>query len=94
MQDRRQSWEAWVRYANVAFSFGTTMAVSLLLGFFGGRWLDRRLGTEPAFMVVGVLLGAALAFKNLFDELGIFGPKEGGANKEGRTNNGGNQDTN
>ncbi len=32
---------------------------SILVGIFGGRWLDRQIGTEPLFLVIGLLLGLA-----------------------------------
>ncbi|ADI28264.1 AtpZ/AtpI family protein [Geobacillus sp. C56-T3] len=32
---------------------------SILVGVFGGRWIDDRLGTEPIFLIVGLLLGLA-----------------------------------
>jgi len=80
----RNSWVTFARYANLAFSFGVTMAAALLLGFYGGRWLDRRLGTEPIFMLVGLLLGVGLAFKSLLDELDALS-KESKA-KDGKRN--------
>jgi len=57
------------RYANLAFSLGVTMAVSIFFGYFGGTWLDTRLGTEPVFLIVGLLAGVAVAFKGLFTEI-------------------------
>jgi len=79
MQERQDKnpWVAFGRYASLGFSFGITMTVTVFLGFFGGRWLDRHLGTEPVLMIVGMLLGAALAFKNLIDELSTLAAKEG-----------------
>lgn len=63
--------EYWIytKYVNFAISFGVTMAASLFLGYFGGNWLDRKLGTSPIFLVVGLLLGVAIAFYSLFKEL-------------------------
>lgn len=48
------------------FAVGTVLVVCILLGYFLGRWLDARLGTEPWMMVVGVLAGAAAGFLQLF----------------------------
>ena len=31
-----------------------------------GRWLDRKFGTQPWLMMVGVLLGIAASFKELY----------------------------
>lgn len=57
------------RYLNFAFSFGVTMAASIFLGYFGGKWLDTKLGTEPYLMLVGVLAGVAVSFYSLLQEL-------------------------
>jgi len=32
---------------------------SILIGVFGGRWIDHKLDTEPIFLIVGLLLGLA-----------------------------------
>lgn len=32
---------------------------SILIGIFSGRWLDRTLGTEPLFLIFGLLIGLA-----------------------------------
>ncbi|NRD77186.1 AtpZ/AtpI family protein [Bacillus sp. BRMEA1] len=31
----------------------------ILIGIFAGRWLDNHWGTEPIFLIVGLLLGLA-----------------------------------
>jgi F0F1-type ATP synthase assembly protein I len=72
MPDSNNPWVTFAKYANLAVSFGITMAVAVLGGFYGGRWLDRRLGTEPFFMILGMLAGIGLAFKSLLDELGVL----------------------
>jgi ATP synthase protein I len=41
----------------VASQFGITLAVSVVLGYFAGQWLDGRLGTGILFTLIGVLLG-------------------------------------
>lgn len=46
---------------------GIALAVSTTLGFLGGHWLDGKLGTEPWLSLVGLLLGVAAGFKNLFE---------------------------
>jgi F0F1-type ATP synthase assembly protein I len=30
---------------------------SILIGIFSGRWLDHQWGTEPIFLIIGLLLG-------------------------------------
>lgn len=32
---------------------------SVLVGIFLGRWLDGKVGTEPLFLIIGLLLGLA-----------------------------------
>lgn len=58
-----------MRYANLAISFGITMVAAVFLGLYGGQWLDRRLGTFPIFMLLGILLGVGVGFYSLWGEL-------------------------
>jgi F0F1-type ATP synthase assembly protein I len=46
-----------VRALAVASQFGITLAVSVVLGFLAGQWLDGRLNTAYIFTLIGVLLG-------------------------------------
>jgi ATP synthase protein I len=43
------------------------LATTILVGIFGGHWLDGMLGTNPAFvlagMVLGMVLGGAAAYR-------------------------------
>jgi ATP synthase protein I len=32
---------------------------SVLIGIFLGRWMDRMIGTEPLFLIIGLMLGLA-----------------------------------
>jgi F0F1-type ATP synthase assembly protein I len=48
----------------VASQFGITLAVSVVLGFFAGQWLDGRLNTPFIFTLIGVLLGLVAAGVN------------------------------
>ncbi|MBN8433575.1 AtpZ/AtpI family protein [Priestia flexa] len=36
------------------------LAGSVLIGLFGGKWIDGKVGTEPLFLVLGLLLGLAV----------------------------------
>jgi F0F1-type ATP synthase assembly protein I len=38
---------------------GVQLAASVGLGVFGGQWLDRRVGTDGIFVLLGGLLGFA-----------------------------------
>ena len=48
--------------ASAAAGLGFQFAASLVLFFFAGQWLDRRLGTAPVFLLVGVFLGGGGSF--------------------------------
>jgi F0F1-type ATP synthase assembly protein I len=48
----------------VASQFGITLAVSVVLGYFAGHWLDDRLNTGIIFTLIGVLLGLVAAVTN------------------------------
>ena len=45
----------------IASQFGITLAVSVVLGFFVGQWLDTRFGTSIIFSLIGVLIGLVAA---------------------------------
>jgi hypothetical protein len=45
---------------------GIQFAVAILLGLYGGQWLDRRWGTKPVFLLIGVMLGFAAGFVTLY----------------------------
>jgi ATP synthase protein I len=62
----------WIRQLGALSGVGLTLVISTVLGFWGGRVLDRWLGTAPWLMLVGLLLGIASGFVNLFRAAGLF----------------------
>ncbi len=44
---------------------GWFVAISIAAGVLGGYWLDGRFGTRPWLAVVGLTLGAAVAFTGM-----------------------------
>jgi F0F1-type ATP synthase assembly protein I len=48
---------------------GIQFAAMLVGGLFGGQWLDRRFGTAPVFLYVGVASGAIGGFAALYLQL-------------------------
>jgi len=48
---------------------GFEFAVTILLGLALGRWLDRRAGTAPWLLILGVFIGAAGGFYSLYRAL-------------------------
>ena len=66
----RQTEEYW-KYAQI----GLELAVSVLLGFWAGFQLDKKLGTAPWLMLGGAAAGIAGGFFMVIREIL---PKEGG----------------
>jgi F0F1-type ATP synthase assembly protein I len=58
-------------------SVGITLVVATLLGYLGGAWLDGKLSTGPWLGVVGLLLGAAGGFVQLFRVVDALGRSNG-----------------
>jgi F0F1-type ATP synthase assembly protein I len=48
---------------------GVQFAASLVLSYFVGQWLDRRLGTAPVFLFVFVFGGAGASFFAMYRQL-------------------------
>ncbi|HEX4936094.1 MAG TPA: AtpZ/AtpI family protein [Gemmatimonadaceae bacterium] len=61
----QQSLGAAGKYAGLGIQF----AASILLFLYAGQWLDRRLGTDPLFLYVGVFTGAGAAFYSMYRSL-------------------------
>ena len=61
----RRSWATAGTYTHLGF----TLAASVLLLFFGGYWLDNKIGTTPLLAIAGAFTGAAGGFINLVRSL-------------------------
>ncbi len=48
---------------------GIQFAVSLVLFLFLGQWVDRKLGTSPLFLLIGVFVGGGAAFYSMYRRL-------------------------
>jgi F0F1-type ATP synthase assembly protein I len=48
---------------------GLQFAASILLFLFLGQWLDRRLGTSPWMLLIGVFVGAGGSFYGMYRRL-------------------------
>jgi F0F1-type ATP synthase assembly protein I len=55
--------------ASAAAGLGFQFAASLVLFFFAGQWLDRRLGTAPVFLLIGVFVGGGGSFYSMYRRL-------------------------
>jgi len=45
---------------------GLELAIAIVVGYFGGRYLDGWLGTAPYLSFLGLALGIFAGFRNLF----------------------------
>jgi len=70
---KRQAFE-FVRIYALASTIGFQIAVPIVVGILGGRFLDRKFGTEPWLLVICLLLGLAAAMAGLVKIIqNIFG---------------------
>jgi ATP synthase protein I len=46
-------------------SVGIELSLSTVVGLLGGSWLDKKLGTAPYLMIVGLILGVTAGFRSL-----------------------------
>lgn len=63
---------------------GLTFAGATALFALGGLWLDRRVGTEPVFVIVGALVGATAGFLSMYWRLVIEPRKRAGGERQER----------
>lgn len=54
----RAAWD----YSYLGIFFG----VAICLGYFAGRWADERWGTTPWLQIIGLLVGVASGFRELY----------------------------
>ena len=55
---------------------GIQLAISILLFLYLGQWLDKKLGTGPFLLIVGVFVGAAVGIYNMYHMLTAAQRKE------------------
>ena len=55
-------WVVALRLLGVGFFIGGC----IVLGVVAGLWIDGRLGTEPVFMIAGLILGIVVAFYGVY----------------------------
>jgi F0F1-type ATP synthase assembly protein I len=63
---------------------GLQFVIALLAGLYGGQWLDRRIGTTPWLSIIGMFLGAGLAFYSMYHKLMAAQAREDAARKARR----------
>jgi len=55
--------------AGAVAGLGLQFAISILLFLLAGQWIDRKLGTEPLFLIVFVFAGAGASFYSIYRKL-------------------------
>ena len=70
-QESRPSVNRGAEFAGV----GLQLAGSILLFLFAGQWLDRRLGTGPWLLLLGVFVGFGLGFWAMYRKMVVL-PRE------------------
>ena len=45
---------------------GIEMGLSVVIGYFGGKWLDEKLGTDGWLMWIGLAFGIVAGFRGLY----------------------------
>lgn len=48
---------------------GLQFAVAIIAFLYAGQWLDNRVGTKGVFTIIGVFVGAAVAFYNMYRKI-------------------------
>ncbi len=41
-------------------------AVAIAIGFFGGYYIDGKIGTLPVFVIIGLIIGSVAGFLNIY----------------------------
>jgi ATP synthase protein I len=65
----KERWQQVGVYLTIPFM----LAVSPILGWLIGEWLDKKLTTAPYFMYVGILLGFAAGVREVYRIIKNFG---------------------
>lgn len=55
---------------------GIQFAVAIIAFLYAGQWLDRRVGTEGVFTIIGVFIGGAAAFYNMYRKIAAAQKKD------------------
>jgi F0F1-type ATP synthase assembly protein I len=68
---------------------GLQFALAIILFLFAGQWLDNRLGINGLFTIVGVFVGAAAAFYNMYRKISAAQKRDDEERKAARQGNDG-----
>lgn len=57
------------QWIGLGLSFGISMLANIAIAAFAGRWLDRMLGTDNVFFLLGVLCGIFAGFHLFIEQI-------------------------
>lgn len=63
---------------------GIQFALSILVFLYLGQWLDRKLGTAPWLLIIGVFLGAGGSFYSMYRKITAVQARDDAARKARR----------
>ncbi len=55
-----------LKYLSLLSQVGIVMAVPIFGGVFLGEWIDTKLGTQGIFLILFILMGIYVSFRNLY----------------------------
>jgi len=65
--------QPWGQELGPFLTLGIQLALSVVVFFFIGRWVDGKLNTEPWFMLVGLIIGVTGGFVKFFRTVSRLG---------------------
>ena len=80
VERKRSNGPSAAQFAGVGLQF----ALSILVFLYAGKWLDRKLGTTPWLLLVGVFVGAGGGFYSMYRKLMAAQAREEAARKARR----------
>ena len=66
--DMRYPWLSMLSLLGMGFY----IAIAIVLGIWGGHWLDGKFNTGPLWLIIGLFLGIAVAVLGVFNMLKPF----------------------
>ncbi len=57
-------------------TIGMELAITVSLGYYGGKYLDAKFATEPWFLLAGVLIGLAVGVVGIHKTLQVYFERE------------------
>ena len=64
-EDKRDLWRALGAFSNIGF----TLASSVLVGLFLGRWIDNHFQTSPWASLTGIVIGLVAGFWSIYKQV-------------------------